>query len=304
MSKIRIAFLFLVLLGGIAVVYVLYKNKSNTPLGISFSPAFQLLGKSTSSLNVALTRVLPINEMDEKVYGDAIAESYRAMADIQDSDYIYLNSLINELTPYSKKHFNYRVFVVSTQVPNAYALPGGVICVTKGLMKVVASEAQIISILSHEMGHIEQGHCFDAIKYELTFRKIKAQTIGQLADFTFNLFLSHTFSKTQENAADEYGYHLLLLTRYDPMAFSDAFVELQKETGESYSQPGNIISDYRETHPPLPLRIQKFHQMASEWWKNHQGTDNRYIGTKNLNERMPLSKQAFRNEWIDHDIHD
>ena len=91
------------------------------------------------------------------------------------------------------------------------------------------------------MRHIERGHCFDAIKYELTFRKIKAPTIGQLADFTFSLFLRHSFSKTQENAADEYGYDLLLLTKYDPLAFSDAFRELEKLYGNSYPKSGNII---------------------------------------------------------------
>jgi beta-barrel assembly-enhancing protease len=297
MSKIRVVFLLLLLLGGALVIYALYKSKSQVPLGSSFSPVFQLLGKSTSSVDIALTRILPINEMDERAYGDAIAESYEFMTDSEDASHIYLNLLIQDLAAFSKKKFNYRVFVISSSTPNAFALPGGVICVTDGLLSTMKSEAQIISVLSHEMGHIERGHCFDAIKYELAFKKINAPSIGQLADFTINLFLRHSFSKTQENSADEYGYDLVLLTKYDPMAVSDAFRELQKTDNSPRWQSGNIVSAYLETHPPLPSRIEKYNQWAMEWWLGHNSIDGRYIGNKNLNVRIPLSQQAFPNEW-------
>ena len=286
------------------VVYVLYKKKTHAPLGSSFSPAFQLLGKSTRALNIALTKILPINKMDEKAYGDAIAKSYLAAADLNDSDYVYLNKLIKDLAAFSKKGFNYRVFIISTPIPNAFALPGGVICVTKGLLTSLKSEAQIISVLAHEMGHIERGHCFDAIKYELTFKKIKSPTVGQLADFVFNLFLRHSFSKTQENDADEYGYDLLLVTKYDPMAFSDAFVELQNAGGKQSQRSSSIVSDYFNTHPPLPLRILKFKQAASEWWIVNKNENKRYVGIKNLIERKPLSELTYPDEWIREVTHD
>jgi hypothetical protein len=101
-----------------------------------------------------------------------------------------------------------------------------------------------------------------------------------------------------ENAADEYGYDILLLTKYDPLAFSDAFRELEKLYGNSYPKSGNINTDYLNTHTPLSLRIQKFNQMASEWWKENKEIDKRYIGIKNLNDRIPLSKNSLSNEWI------
>lgn len=298
MSKTRYAFLILILLGGGAIGYVLYKEKAQAPLGISFSPAFELMGKTTSSVNIAMTRILPINEMDEKEFGDAIAESYLSVADLKDKDYIYLNLLIRDLTPFSKKHFHYRVFVVSSTIPNAYALPGGIICVTKGLLNTLTSEAQIVSVLSHEMGHIECGHCFESIKYELTLKKVNAETVGQLADLAVTLFFNHTFSKTQEDKADEYGYSILLLTKYDPMAFSGSFLELLKYDGSTAPQSGDILRDYFDTHPPFPLRIHKFSQKASAWWRKHKNIEKRYIGIQNLRNRVPLSLHTILNEWI------
>lgn len=296
MSKIRYLFLLGLLIGGSVVVFHLYQKKAKAPLGLSFSPAFQLLGKSTSTLDIALTRILPINEMDEKAYGDAIAQSYDLQVDPQDKNYIYLNKLIKEICVFSKKSFKYRVYIVSTSIPNAFALPGGIICVTEGLMSTMRSEAQIISVLSHEMGHVERGHCFDAIKYELAMKKIHAASIGQLADLVINVFLRHSFSKTQENDADEYGYDLLLLTEYDPAEFGNAFMQLQKAQETSTVRRG-IISDYFETHPPLQLRIEKFSQMASAWWIENKGISVRYVGTRNLSDRIPLSTKAFSKEW-------
>lgn len=300
MSKTRIIALFVILLAGAFVVYYLYNNRSKTPLGISFSPAFQLLGKSTNTLNSALTHIMPINELDEKKYGDAIAKSYQSVSDSSNKEFIYLNKLVTEISKYSKKRFTYRVFMVSTPISNAFALPGGVICVTEGLMHTVKSEAQIVSILSHEMGHIERGHCFEAIKYELALKKINCSSMGELADFTFNLFLRHSFSKTQESDADDYGYSLLLLTPYDPMAFSDAFMELQKEEGNVQLKSGNIVSDYFDTHPPLPLRIEKYKVMASKWWETNHNNNKRYIGCENFKKRYPMSLHSFSNEWTEH----
>lgn len=295
MRKAHYIFLLLISIGGAFVVYVLYKQKSQSPLGMSFSPVFQLLGKSTKSADIALTRVLPIDEMDEKAYGEAIAEEYQAQADCKDKNYIYLNALIKEVSKFSKKKFTYRVFVISTSVPNAFALPGGIICVTEGLMNTMKSEAEIVSVLSHEMGHVERGHCFDAIKYELAFKKIKSASVGQLADFAINCFLHHSFSKTQENDADEYGYDLLILTQYDPMEFSGAFKQLQKEQGIG-TRPSDIVSDYLDTHPPLPLRIEKFEHFAKQWREEHSD-ESRYVGVKNLKDRVSMTRQAFANEW-------
>jgi predicted Zn-dependent protease len=296
MSKIHYVFLFLLLLGGSLVVYVLYQQKSKAPLGVSFSPVLQLLGKPTKMADKTITRLLPINQMDEKAYGDAIAEEYLSMADKTDSNYIYTNQLIKEITGFSKKKFTYRAFILSTPIANAFALPGGVICVTEGLLNAMNSESEVISVVAHEMGHIERGHCFDAVKFELALKKIKSPTVGQLADFALNSMMYHTYSKTQENEADEYGYDLLLLTAYDPMGFSGAFKQLQKES-DCKKQITNIVSDYFATHPPLPIRIEKFSQNAKQWWKVHKG-EKRYTGAKNLRNRIAMAQHTYAGEWI------
>ena len=58
-----------------------------------------------------------------------------------------------------------------TPMPNAFALPGGVIIVTGGLLKTLKSEAELAAVLSHEMGHIELSHCLDTVRFQLLARK-------------------------------------------------------------------------------------------------------------------------------------
>jgi predicted Zn-dependent protease len=301
MNKLRPLLLLLLLGIGVSLIYILHKNKTTTPLHSSLAPIFQLFGKSTKSIDRALSKVIPINEIDEKEYGNAIAISYNSAKDSTDKDFIYLNKIIKNLSKFSKKPFTYRVFLVEFDAPNAFALPGGIICVTKGLMQTMKTEAEIVSVLAHEMGHIERGHCFEAIKYELLFKKIKSPTVGQLADFTINLFLRHSFSKTQENDADEYGYDLLLLTQYDPSGFGGAFNELYKYEVDSMkisqNKNADLLRDYFMSHPPLPLRIEKFSEKAKIWWDNHN-SEKRYVGKTNLQYKVCFYDKPYSSEWI------
>ncbi len=190
--------------------------------------------------------------------------------------------------------------MVPDDEPNAFALPGGIICVTRGLMHNLTTEGEIVSVLGHEMGHIENGHCLSDVKFEILSRKIEMGTLGQLADFTTQYFLRHTFSKNQENEADEYGYQLILQTQYDPDQFSGAFKMLYAWEKDSIKMDVNnhsdIIRDYYMSHPPMQLRISEFSEKSKIWWDEHP-SDKRYIGAVNLKNRKPFTEIVYDNEW-------
>lgn len=301
MNKLRPAIFLLLIAVGIGLSWKLCQDKPHPPLDSTLAPAYQIAGRASGSINKALSKVIPIDELDEKEYGEIIALNFESSADNNDRDFIYLNDLIRSLTPHAKKPFSYRVFVLPYSFPNAYALPGGVILATKGLLTVMESEAEVVSVLAHEMGHIENEHCFSAVKYELLFRKLKSPTLGQLADFAINLLLRHSFSKTQENEADEYAYALILQTEYDPAAVGNAFRRLQTRADSTSSrheerQQADIIEDYFMTHPPLPLRIEKYQEQARLWWQQHPD-EKRYIGKSNLMKRQCFCKNVDNDEW-------
>ena len=295
----RYIFLSVILMMGLGLVTIFYVNQTKLPLKTSLTPFYQLLGQPIRTANKAMGRVLPVNEVDEKKYGEIISmRRYANWSDTTSSEYQYVNGLFaNLVKTYAKKDFNYRVFVLNDYSPNAFALPGGVVLVTKGLLSTMQSESELVSVLAHELGHVERGHCFDAVKYELLARKIKSEKLGELADFATFLLLKHSYSKNQENDADNYAYDLLLESKYTPAASGEAFKSLKNSLDSFYSDDkANLFRDYFSSHPPLELRIAKFEAQAQNW-REQQSEFKRYIGKQNLEDRISFFQEAFDNEW-------
>jgi predicted Zn-dependent protease len=301
MRLLKPVLLFVILAASIALIIILYNREVGTPLQSTFAPLFQLLGEPVKGVDVAATKLLPIDEFDEKEYGDCMASYYGSRADSGGTVFIYLNSLLTTLVPFSDKPFTYRVFVLHGNIPNACALPGGVILVTEGLLDVLETEGELVSVLAHEMGHIECGHCFETVKFELLSKKIDAATVGKIADFLSTLFLRHAYSKTQEAEADAFAFKAIIRTAYSPSSVAGSFVCLERFVESSGDTSGgersaDLLRDYFMSHPPLQLRASKYEADAKRWWTKNSGA-RRYVGKKNLNNRVSFLQKPWDDEW-------
>ena len=87
-------------------------------------------------------------------------------------------------------------------------------------------DPELVAVLAHELGHIEQGHCVDAVKFRLLAEKLGERTFGQIVDFAVQMLVAHSFSKTQEDEADEYAYTAVVNGPYDPRGVGDSFRSL------------------------------------------------------------------------------
>lgn len=303
MAQLRRLLLSCVLLISCFLIVFLYTQKIQPPQKATLAPVFERMGKPIKAIDHTLSEVMPISDLDEAAYGRAIAKHYER-SNYSEKDRLklsYLNHLVDSLENYARKSFDYQVFLWSSPMPNAFALPGGIIVVTNGLLKVMQNEAQLVSVLAHEIGHIEKGHCLDAIKYQLALEKINAESLGKLADFANTLLLRHSFSKTQENEADEYAYTLMLQTSYNPNGVGGAFAQLEDyqnggKTPPMSNEKANILRDYFSSHPPLPIRKAKFMGKAKVWRQKHPNIV-RYKGEKNLEEWICFYEQVFEDEW-------
>lgn len=304
-SSLRLIFLAVLCLFGGGLIGAMYFFEASTPLRSSFAPAFQLLGHSTKVIDGLLARVMPIDSLDEADLGRVIAAGYERQANKNEPVYSYVNDLLQHQTAVLKKPFTYRAYILEWSQPNAMALPGGVILVTRGLLATIHSEAELMAVLAHELGHVELGHCFDAVKFELLARKITRGGYGKIADFAVNLLLHHSFSKTLEDQADEYAYTLVAQTSYDPRAVGGAFERLLQSQGVHLDRSNthtNPIRDYFMSHPPLALRKDKFAQRAEAWWRANP-TERRFNGMTNLAQRRTFYS-GFQDpkEWSTSDL--
>lgn len=303
-GRYRLAALALLAGSGAALAIALYVNRTGTPLGSSLAPAFQILGVPVKAADALLGRVIPVDALDEKDLGQAFHARYEAQSDAGDRDFIYVNELLRVAAAASEKPFTYRAYIIPEESPNAAALPGGAILVTRGLLNVLGSEAEVLAVLSHEVGHIEVGHCFDAVKFELLTRKIGADSLGGLADFATRLLVSHAFSKTQEDEADEYAWSRLVRSDYDPAGVGGSFTSLlafsMKEPGGAPASRSraDLLRDYFSSHPPLEIRAAEFVERDAAWWA-HNSSERRYTGRRNLTDRRSLSGGLeVPEEWV------
>lgn len=293
-------------LGTVAIVAAIATRDLEQNSEVSLAPVFGVVGKAPQALDRSLSKVLPIDSVDEGELGMTLLANYpekkleMSSANPQQQEEArvesYLNRLMSQLQKSKAKPFRYHVRVLSSEYPNAMALPGGVVLVTMGLYKTLKSESELVAVLGHEMGHVELSHCMSTVKFQLLTRKILNSRLGEIADFAQRFLFSHSFTKTQEDDADAYGFQVLQHSQYDPSAMADSFRRLLEQSKMKY-EGANLFRDYFMSHPPLEMRISKFSAEAGLWWNAHL-EERRYIGVLNLQEKIPLQEKDFgAAEW-------
>jgi predicted Zn-dependent protease len=292
----RKAILSVLLLCIAALVTLHLKEQYQPTFDSTFSPFFQLLGKPLQTVNRTVTHLFPISQVDEKMLGEEIKAEIATHFPVINSkrETAYLNHLIQELTADVQSGFDYQVFLISG-APNAMALPGGVICFTDELLNILSSEAELIGILGHEIGHIERGHLFDAVRQEMLKRKMEQISLLTYALDAIGHLGKCCFNKTQEDEADTYAFHMLVDRGYDPFSMSSSLEKLLPYGANPNAQT-DLIHDFLATHPYLELRVAKFLAQAEKWQVSNPDTPS-YVGQRNFKELKTRSQVEYKREF-------
>ena len=152
--------------------------------------------------------------------------------------------------------------VVDDPVVNAFALPGGFIYVTRGILTHFNSEAELAGVLGHEIGHVTGRHSVERLsKAQLTqiglgvgmVLEPELQQYGNLAQMGLGiLFLK--FSRDDERQADDLGLRYVGRTGYDPEEMIDVFEMLGRV---SAAQQEGRLPGWLSTHPAPENRVER-----------------------------------------------
>jgi predicted Zn-dependent protease len=144
--------------------------------------------------------------------------------------------------------------VVDDPTVNAFALPGGFIYVTRGMMSHLTSEAQLVGILGHEIGHVTARHSVSQISRSqlaslglglgMIFAPEELQPLGQVAGAGLQL-LFLKFSRDDESQSDELGVRYMTRIGYDAAELADVFAMLERLGEDS----GAGVPAWASTHP-------------------------------------------------------
>lgn len=168
----------------------------------------------------------------------------------------YVDGITQSLTQGSRRsQISYQVQIVKDDSINAFATMGGFIYIHTGLLRAADNEAQLASVIAHEMGHIEKRHVIQQMQQVAIAEGIlSAGGIGQSAiiDLGVDLALRRPNSREHEFEADEVGLDLLKQAGYAPIASVHFLEKLLEQTSD--------IPEFLSTHPDTEHRIQALEQ--------------------------------------------
>lgn len=187
----------------------------------------------------------------------------------------YVQSIGKRLAQYSPyQEVSYQFQIVDSEEPNAFALPGGYVYVSRGLLVLVNSEDELAGVIGHEIGHVAARHGVQ--------RLTRAAPIGLVTGITsaavglvssglanvvsgtgslLNSAILSPYSREQENEADAIGQELAAKAGWDPDGITHFLNTLDRETVRKGDNNKGI--SFLATHPSTPERVQKTKQRAS-----------------------------------------
>jgi len=272
------------------------------------------VARDADFIGLSLTRVSAEREME---IGRDISQRMRYWGRPGSDNQLqrYVESVGRELLDgIERKDIEYEFHVVNAAYINAFALPGGHVYVTTGMLAFLETEAELAAVLGHEISHIDLRHCIERMQYELAARKI----VGDLAGI---VGLAHElvgvgYSEQQELEADRHGVLLSAQAGYDWLGGMDTFSRLARQEIEEQplppaERPAGIglevlealwdgLRDYFASHPATPGRARALAALARRNASQMLGREF-YVGRVNHRARVPRATQARDDEWIIYD---
>ncbi len=153
---------------------------------------------------------------------------------------------------------------------NAFALPGGQVFITVGLLKRLKTEDQLAGVLGHEIGHVIGRHSAQQMaKSDLTSGLLNAAVVATqdpynsgnsaaIAQYVGNI-VTMKFGRQDELEADKFGVKFMAKTGYQPEAMIEVMEILKQAAGS------NRPSEFQSTHPDPDHRIKEIKKMLENY---------------------------------------
>jgi predicted Zn-dependent protease len=161
-----------------------------------------------------------------------------------------------------RREIPYRFSVVDSEEPNAVAVPGGSIFVTRPLLELCEwNPDRIAGVLGHELVHVDRWHSVRALAATVAVRTgARLFAIGRAAMVArvargMEELLVRGYGQDRELEADALGVRVARLAGFDPRGLVQLLERLRAERPDGKGMLADVMS-YFQTHPPLALRLE------------------------------------------------
>ena len=159
---------------------------------------------------------------------------------------------------------SYRITILNSPSVNAFALPGGYLYVTRGLLALANDSSEVAAVIAHEMGHVTANHAMQrqnkaqeaVLVSRVVSNVLQDGDAGRLALASSQRTLA-AFSQQQELEADSIGVRTIGKAGYDPFAAARFLQQMGRYA--AYKSAGTVQDkrpDFLATHPATPQRVE------------------------------------------------
>jgi Zn-dependent protease with chaperone function len=208
-------------------------------------------------------------EVERKIGSESLEEVKSEFEFVKDTNVVAeLAATARPLLDVMPKGQEWQFYVIDEEYPNAFALPGGHILITSGLLEMTERPEQLLGVLAHELAHVTEKHGFRKLVASagplLVLQVFVSGNNGALAVLGGGsaLLVAQSFSQEYEKEADDAGWDYMVKARIDPRGMLEIFRKLQAheaEEGEGIGLPKAFHS-----HPDFEKRIAR---LESKWKK-------------------------------------
>lgn len=166
-----------------------------------------------------------------------------------------------------RAHLNFDFKVLDSPVVNAFAIPGGYVYFTRGILAHFNNEAEFAGVLGHEIGHVTAKHSVSQMSKQQLMQGlfvggiVLSEDFRQYADVASQgmglMFLK--FGRDDESQSDRLGVEYSTKVGYDSHNMANFFKTLKRLSGES------AIPAFMSTHPDPVDRNEKVNELSDEW---------------------------------------
>jgi predicted Zn-dependent protease len=258
---------------------ILHRHKKKAVRAWLFLSGALLLTSDGCAINPVsgMPEVTLVSAEQEKRIGAEEAKQVEQQMGLLDGDAFvpYLDQVGQRLAEQSpRQDVTYQFHLVDMVEPNAFALPGGYIYVTRGLLALVNSEDELAGVVGHEIGHVAAKHSVQKISRQGPFALVTnlvagitgmvsplvGSIIGGVGEFAQSLVFA-PYSRGQETEADRVGQDIAARAGWDPAALSTFLNTLEREV--ELMNDRRRRSSFFDSHPATPDRVAKTAEHAN-----------------------------------------
>jgi len=223
----------------------------------------------------SIVKMVPL-EWEEKLGNAAFSQVHATpLSDLPVSLQNDLKKITEPLVAEAKsgdRHYRFRFYLSPDPEVNAFALPGGIVVIQKGLVEKARSPEELAGVIAHELSHVTQQHSLRQLTQTIGLYLVMQAFLGDVEGL-FAVLLENSgylltlkFSRDFEAEADEGGFKTLVDAKIDPAGMISFFETLEKlerkkegdsgtENGDGTDAGGDSYLEMIRTHPDTAKRI-------------------------------------------------